>query len=435
MGAHPHGAGLDRLEPDALIGRRAAGVRCDGARGRTLPTYRTGARASRRSPLADRSPALSSHPRVLVDATAVPADRGGLGRYVDGLVNGLVAAGADLALACQRADAERYSRVAPDAQVVPGPPAIAHRPARLAWEQTGLPLIAEQVGAQVVHSPHYTMPLRAGRPVVVTLHDASAITDPELHSTGRGPFYRSAVRTSLRRAARCVVPSRATRDELVRVAEADPDRLDVAPHGVDPRAFHVPSEAEQRRVQARLGIADSPYVAFLSTLEPRKNVPGLIRGWVQACEGREDPPALVLAGGSGWDVEIDGVLAEVPSTLRVVRPGYLRYQDLAGFLGGADVVAYPSFGEGFGLTVLEAMACGAAVLTSRRLALPEVGGDAVAYTGTDPDTIATDLAALLDDQPRREQLSRAGAERAQQFTWERSAEAHLASYARAAADA
>jgi len=384
---------------------------------------------------ADRSPALSSHPRVLVDATAVPSDRGGLGRYVDGLVNGLVARGADLALACQRADAERYARVAPDAQVVAGPAAIAHRPARLAWEQTGLPLVAEQVGAQVVHSPHYTMPLRSGRPVVVTLHDATVFTDPEHHSTGRGPFFRSAIRTSLRRAARCVVPSAATRDELVRVAEADPALLDLAPHGVDPRAFHVPSEAEQRRVQARLGIADAPYVAFLSTLEPRKNVPGLVRGWIRACEGREQPPALVLAGGSGWDVEIDRVLAEVPPSLRVVRPGYLRYQDLPGFLGGADVVAYPSFGEGFGLTVLEAMACGAAVLTSRRLALPEVGGDAVAYTETDPASIASQLSALLDDRPRREQLSQAGAQRAQQFTWLASADAHLASYARAVADA
>ena len=84
-------------------------------------------------------------PRVLVDATAVPADRGALGRYVDGLIAALGAVGADLAVACQRADAERYGRLAPDATIVAGPTAIAHRPARLAWEQTGLPLVAQQV--------------------------------------------------------------------------------------------------------------------------------------------------------------------------------------------------------------------------------------------------------------------------------------------------
>ena len=340
---------------------------------------------------------------------------------------------ADLAITCQRTDAERYTRMAPEARVVAGPAAVAHRPARLAWEQTGLPLVAAQVGADVVHSPHYTMPLRAGRPVVVTIHDATFFTEPEMHTTVKGTFFRSATRTALRRATRCIVPSKATRDEVIRVLEADPTMLDVAYHGVDQSTFHVPSDAEKQRVQARLGLGGQPYIAFLSTLEPRKNVPGLIRGWVQACAGRPDPPALVLAGGSGWDDAIDGVIAEVPSHLRVMRPGYLRFTDLPGFLGGALVVAYPSHGEGFGLPVLEAMACAAPVLTTPRLSLPEVGGDAVAYTEPDPAAIATSLAALLDDPERRARLGAAGHERSLEFTWEHSAEAHLASYARALA--
>jgi glycosyltransferase involved in cell wall biosynthesis len=374
-------------------------------------------------------------PRVLVDATAVPADRGGVGRYVDNLVGALAAADADLAVVCQRSDAERYSRRLPAATVVPGPTAIAHRPARLAWEQTGLPLVAQQVGATVLHSPHYTMPVRAGRPVVVTLHDATFFTEPELHSSVKGTFFRSATRTALRRAAECVVPSQATADELVRELDADPARLSVAWHGVDTDVFHVPSEVETTRVQTRLGLHGESYVAFLGQLEPRKNVPELVRGWVQACQGRDVPPALVLAGGSGWDDRIDGVINEVPSSLRVLRPGYLRYGDLPGYLGGAAVVAYPSIGEGFGLPVLEAMACGAAVLTTRRLSLPEVGGDAVEYTGVDAESIGRSLSALLDDAERRAELSRAGRERAGTFTWARSAEAHLEAYARAASQA
>jgi glycosyltransferase involved in cell wall biosynthesis len=370
-------------------------------------------------------------PRVLVDATAVPADRGGVGRYVDGLVQALHEAGADLALACQRSDAERYGRMAPNATVVAGPAAIAHRPARLAWEQTGLPLVAQQVGAQVVHSPHYTMPLRAGRAVVVTIHDATFFTEPEMHSSVKGTFFRSATRTALRRASRCVVPSKATRDEVIRILDADATLIDVAYHGVDQQTFHVPAIEEQQRVQARLGLATQPFIAFLGTLEPRKNVPGLIRGWVKACADRPDAPALVLAGGNGWDDTIDLAISEVPSHLRVLRPGYLRFTDLPGFLGGATIVAYPSHGEGFGLPVLEAMACGAPVLTTHRLSLPEVGGDAVAYTEPDPDAIAVALTALLDDPARRAQLGVAGHERSLEFTWAASAEAHLACYSRA----
>ena len=370
-------------------------------------------------------------PRVLVDATAVPADRGGVGRYVDGLIPALSRAGADLAVVCQRADAERYQRMAPDVEVVAGPAAIAHRPARLAWEQTGLPLVAQQVRAEVVHSPHYTMPLRVGRPVVVTIHDATFFTQPDQHTAVKGTFFRSATRTALRRASRVIVPSKATRDELVRVLDADPTKLDVAYHGVDPEIFHVPTDADKARVAARLGLR-GPYVAFLGILEPRKNVPNLIRGWVKAVHWRDEPPALVLAGGSGWDEDVDAAIAEVPGHLRVIRPGYLRFADLPGYLGGATVVAFPSHGEGFGLPVLEAMACGAPVLTTHRLSLPEVGGDAVAYTEPGADEIATGLTALLDDVARRRQLAEAAIARAREFTWAISAEAHMASYARAA---
>jgi glycosyltransferase involved in cell wall biosynthesis len=361
----------------------------------------------------------------------VPADRGGVGRYVDGLVGALGAAGADLAVVCQRADGERLSKLDPDAEIIPGPTAVAHRPARLAWEQTGLPLVAQQVGAEVVHSPHYTMPLRAGRPVVVTIHDVTFFTNPELHPSVKGTFFRSATRTALRRATRVIVPSKATRDELVRVLDADASIVDVAYHGVDPQLFHLPDPTERDRVQARLGLGGQPYIAFLSVLEPRKNVPGLVRGWVMACEGRDDAPALVLAGGAGWDDRVDRALAEVPSHLRVLRPGYLRFVDLPGFLGGAMIVAYPSHGEGFGLPVLEAMACGAPVLTTNRLSLPEVGGDAVAYTEPDPESIAAALTALMDDPDRRAALGAAGHARSSEFTWAASAEAHLQAYASA----
>jgi glycosyltransferase involved in cell wall biosynthesis len=373
-------------------------------------------------------------PRVLVDATAVPADRGGVGRYVDDLLAALVAEGADLAIACQRADAERYGRLtgATAPTVVPGPAAISSRPARLAWEQTGLPLVARQVGAEVVHSPHYTMPLRTGRPVVVTLHDATFFTDAGVHSRVKGTFFRSATRAALRRAARCVVPSRATRDELVRVLGADPDGIDVAYHGVDAEVFHVPDDGERARAASRLGLDGAGYVAFLGTLEPRKNVPALVEGWVRACQDREEPPALVLAGASGWDDRIEAAVAAVPPHLRVLSPGYLSLSDLRGYLGGALVVAYPSLGEGFGLPVLEAMACGAPVLTTTRLALPEVGGDAVAYTEPDPSAVGAALAALLDDPERRARLAAAGRERAAGFTWQRCAQQHLESYERAA---
>ncbi|GAA1406358.1 glycosyltransferase family 4 protein [Oerskovia paurometabola] len=365
---------------------------------------------------------------VLLDATAVPADRGGVGRYVDDLVPELIAAGVDLTLAVQPRDLEAYGQVAPEARLVSAPPSAGRRAVRMAWEQTGLPALIRKVRPDVVHSPHYTLPLAAGVPVVVTLHDATFFTTPELHLRSKAVFFRNAIRLASRRADALVVPSRATRDEVLRLVGGQQDKFFVAYHGVDHARFHATSPSEQERVRSTLDIGNLPYVGFLGTLEPRKNVPALVRGWVRACEGLTTPPALVLAGGRGWDDAIDVEIAKVPDRLTVRRPGYLPLDDLPAFLGGATVLAYPSLGEGFGLPVLEAMACGATVLTTRELSLPEVGGDAVAYCGTADEDIAVALRGLLEDPARRELLSGAAVARAQDFTWARAAQTHVEAY-------
>ncbi|SDJ35040.1 Glycosyltransferase involved in cell wall bisynthesis [Frankineae bacterium MT45] len=369
--------------------------------------------------------------RVLIDATAVPANRGGVGRYVDELVPALTKLGVRTQVACRPPDAEFYAARSALDPVISGRLAD-HPAARLVWEQVELPRLVNRVRPDVLHSPHYTEPILSRVPGVVTLHDATFFTDEALHSRVKGPFFRSATKLALRRAECCIVPSQATADELVRVANADPERLIVAHHGVDTDTFRPPSAQQRADAAAAVGLApEQPYVAFLGTLEPRKNVPALIAGWSAAVASRPNPPALVLAGGAGWDDTIEAAARDVDPRLRVLRPGYLPLEHLAGLLGGAEVVCYPSLFEGFGLPVLEAMACGGVVLTSRRGPLPEVGGDAVQYCDVDAPSIAAELTALLDNPSRCAELRAAALRRAAEFTWSACAERHVVAYERA----
>ena len=375
---------------------------------------------------------------VLVDATALPADRGGVGRYVDELVARLPGLGLEVHVASTARDAELYAGLVGADRVHASPARVAPTPLRLAWEQVGLPALVARLRPDVVHSPHYTLPLALTAPggpaTVVTLHDGTFFSLPDVHLPAKRRFFTTWTRASVRLADRLVVPSAATQRDVVDHVGGDERKFAVVPHGVDHTRFRPPTPEQVTAVRARLGLPEAtPYVAFLGTLEPRKNVPALVAAWVRACEGRDVPPALVLAGGRGWDTGVEPALAAVPSSLRVVRPGFLDDDLLPALLGGAQVVAYPALGEGFGLPVLEAMACGAAVLTTRRLSLPEVGGDAVAYADTpDAADLARALGALLDDEDERRRLRAAGVARAAGYTWEASAAGHARVFEEAA---
>ena len=240
--------------------------------------------------------------RVLIDATALPANRGGVGRYVDEVVTRLPALGVDTHVAAQPRDLERYAG-ALGRDHVHLSPAWADRPAvRLAWEQTGLPWLVRTVRPDVLHSPHYTLPLvsavRRQLRHVVTLHDATFFSDPDLHLGVKARFFRTWTGISVRLADALIVPSEATEGEVLRYTHTDPARFSVIPHGVDHDRFRPPTPARSPSCARGSGSPrNSVYVAFLGTLEPRKNVPALVRAFAQAFGDAADPPVLVLAGG------------------------------------------------------------------------------------------------------------------------------------------
>jgi glycosyltransferase involved in cell wall biosynthesis len=369
---------------------------------------------------------------VLLDATAIPDELGGVGRYLEGVTPELRGDGVRVTIVTRRSLASSvFSSGAGYGRVIVGD-RFRSAPLRMLWEQVRLPRIARAIGADVIHSPHYTFPVLSQARHVVTIHDATFFTLPEDHSLVKRWFFRAWTLLAAHRADVLVAPSAATFDELAPFADVDRDRAVVAHHGVDLETFRPPTDRAVEALRRRLDLPDAGWIAFLGTLEPRKNVPALIDAYVERYAGTVDPPALVLAGARGWDTTIDERLAGVPADLRVLLPGYLPREELHVLLGGALAVAYPSRGEGFGLPVLEAMACGASVVTTRESSLPEVGGDAVVYAGTDVESLGGAIAAVVGDPEARAERGRRARERAATFTWAASAAAHRTAYERAA---
>lgn len=375
--------------------------------------------------------------RILLDFTSLPPQLGGVGRYLEGLATGLTQAGSRPMLVVRPEHESHFRELAPEAQIALAPAWINRRGLRFVWEQFGLPPLARRLGARAIHSPHYTFPLAPltrGLRRVVTVHDATFFSDPHAHSTIKRLFFKTWIRAGVRAHVQLVAPSQATADEVSKYAGRPRRPIVVAYHGVDPQVFHVPSAAELSEFRAAHELGDAQWVAFLGTIEPRKRVGELIRAHRvlqdEYTSRGDTAPLLLISGQRGWDAdaaaELDAAAARADGRVREL--GYLPLDELRSLLGGASAVVYASVAEGFGLPVLEAMASGAAVITTKLSALPEVGGEAVVYTEPDAQAIAEALRTLLSDESLRARTAAAGRKRAAGFTWEACARTHLDAY-------
>jgi glycosyltransferase involved in cell wall biosynthesis len=310
-------------------------------------------------------------------------------------------------------------------------------------------------------------PLRRGMRTVVTIHDMGYLRYPEAHTAAQRLYLRLSTIWSARAASQLIAISGATRDDLLRFAGVSPAKITVVHHGLSPRFRPVTDAAALAAVQRRYGIADTgqgehpsqgehkvrPYILYVGTVQPRKNLVRLIEAFAQLDDRRpttddrrlatladeqrssfvlrpsSDATAiqLVIAGKRGWLTEsIERRAAELGIADRVRFTGYVDDGDLPALLSGALAFVLPSLYEGFGMPVLEAMACGAPVLASNTSALPEVAGDAALLVDpTDTAAIAAGLARLATDAGLRAELRARGLARAAQFTWERCAEETL----------
>jgi glycosyltransferase involved in cell wall biosynthesis len=346
--------------------------------------------------------------RVAIDATPLLGNRTGVGTFVRGAIEALVVR-PDLSLVGFALTAR--GGLALPAGVETGrraPAALALR----AWE-AGLQWPAASWLArgplEVVHGTNFVVPpARSAR--VVTVHDLSAMTFPEL-CTPTTRRYPALIRRAIAEGAWVHTPSQFVAAEVGVLLDAPAERVRVVAHGVDRRA----GDASAGRRMA----GTSRYVLTLGTVEPRKDLPLLVRAWDRVAADRPDL-GLVIAGPDGWGAAALGTaLASARHADRIVRLGWVEAGQRQGLLAGATVFAFPSRYEGFGLPPLEAMAMGVPVVTTAAGAVPEVVGDTAVIVGVgDEDALAGALASVLDDPEMAASLTSAGLRRAGAYSWE-----------------
>ncbi len=299
---------------------------------------------------------------------------------------------------------------------------------RILWEQLAAPLALMRLNPDLFHGMAFSLPLMWHGPSVVTIYDMSFLRYPQRLGRGRRLYLQTATRISARRARRVIAISENGRTEISKLLAIPEAKIDVALPGVSADFRRIRGN-DLQGFRRKHGLPER-FILYVGTLEPRKNLETLVRAFAQL---NTKEVKLVLVGAKGWQISpLFQLIEQLGLQTDVLMPGFAHTEELPYWYSSAEVFAYPSLYEGFGLPIVEAMACGAPVIASDTTSLPEAVGDAgLLVPPMEVGAWADTLASLLHDTDQRSDLSQRGLARARRFSWENTARQTIASYHKA----
>ncbi|MCY3959208.1 MAG: glycosyltransferase family 1 protein [Chloroflexi bacterium] len=376
--------------------------------------------------------------RVAIDITAAATQQAGIGRSVRELVNALAVHPdrPELTLVyTRRGPARAVDALAIHEGVRVRRIPVSPRVALATWFKARLPVPGEALAGpvRVFHGPDFTLPPLLAAHGVLTVHDLSFVIRPQDAHPRQRRFLETAVPKSIDRARLIIAVSEATRRDLMQRYGVRPHRIRVVPNAVPDWLGPVTDRHELAAVRKQLALPER-FVLSVGTIQPRKNIEGLARA-VSLASARSGLPAVehIHAGGEGWlCARVYAAIEQAGDRVRFV--GRVSDDALRALYSLASVYAYPSHGEGFGIPILEAFACGCPVLTSDTPATTEVAADAaLTVDPLDPEALADGLSELLTDGSRRDELIERGRIRRRAYSWRRSAQCLIGVYQEAVA--
>ena len=351
--------------------------------------------------------------KIGIDARALDGERTGIGVYTENVARGLAGLNGNRVALFTPRPVERPAGMPEEVSLHPG-----RRGPGTLWLHARLPAALEREGCDVLLAALTIAPARTSVPTVPVVHDLTPLTHPEWHRRKTVAAFVPWIEKTIGSASRLIAVSHATAREIEALFPESRGRVDVVENGVgDPyRAGGDETSLQQVRATYSRG---RPFILYLGTLEPRKNVLRLLGACERLWRRKRAWPDLMLAGGAGW--KSGPLLARIgrsPFRDKIHRVGYVPPSQAPDLYRSAEVFCYPSLAEGFGLPVLEAMACGVPAVISTAPALVEVAGDAaLSAPPEDEEALAAALERLLEDRPLREELAARGLRRAARFPW------------------
>lgn len=362
--------------------------------------------------------------KIAIDARLLYYSPGGTAEYARHLIHALSALNHDTRY-CAIQHVRDATALAPDSHVrrINTITPCHHR-----LERWSLSVELARHRLDLLHSPDSIPPQRGARRHVITIHDLHYLHYPQFMTAASRRHYRGQIAWAVQAADHILVSSRATQTDLVNLLNVPAEKMTVHMLGVDSTFTPLPDDAV-RQTRAGLGLPES-YILFVGTFEPRKNIPSLMKAYARLRDDLPDTPPLVMVGRRGW---LYDEIFQAVDTLKladaVIWLENAPYAALPAIYNGAAVLVLPSHYEGFGLTALEAMACGTPTVVANRSSLPEVVGDTgLLIDPDDPDAIADAVRRVLIESDLGEHMRSAGLARAATFTWQRTAETTLAVY-------
>lgn len=346
--------------------------------------------------------------RVAIDTSFLARARNGTRTYLEQLLHHL-------------------PEIAPDVELVPvAPPLpITGRLAQARWELDGVARASARFQPDLLHIPTFSAPLRPAVPLVVTVHDVIPLVMPEYRRSRAMQAHLAVIRRTVRRAAAVITPSEHAASDVVRVLGIDPNRVHVTPEAVDEGMTPSSNPAALTETLERLGI-HGRYVFNIGGLDVRKGIPLLLEAFAEVRQSMEGPLQLVIAGAAHTGnphvyPPVEPHIERLGIGEHVLLPGRISEAEKLALYQGAALYVTPSSYEGFGLTALEAMACGVPVIAADRTSLPEVVGDAGLLVELDPRALAVAMTSVLTSPALAAELSARGPARSGQFSWRETA--------------